>query len=148
MKLYHVYNRGNHKERICFNSNDLHVLKKMFLNTFGSSRKASLVLLCIMPNHFHLLVAVERREYLSVWMRDIGRDYTTYMNRRYGLVGRIFQGPYQKIVVGDFIYFRTLVQYMRDNPKSLLSSKHLSYLVENRILIEYYDFLLSTSTSP
>jgi REP element-mobilizing transposase RayT len=101
-----------------------------------------------MPNHYHVLVAIKKRKDLSVWMREIGRNYTIYMNRKYSLVGRIFQGPYQKKKIDDFIYFRTLVQYMRDNPKELLYSKHLSELIENRKLIEYYDFFLVTKSLP
>ena len=90
MELYHIYNRGNHKEQICFDSKDLNVLKKMFLELIGSSKKASLISLCIMPNHYHVLVAIKKRKDLSVWMREIGRNYTIYMNRKYSLVGRIF----------------------------------------------------------
>lgn len=148
MELYHIYNRGNHKEQICFDSKDLNVLKKMFLELIGSSKKASLISLCIMPNHYHVLVAIKKRKDLSVWMREIGRNYTIYMNRKYGLVGRIFQGPYQKKKIDDFIYFRTLAQYMRDNPKELLHKQHLSKLIENRKLIEYYDFFLVTKSLP
>lgn len=148
MELYHIYNRGNHKAEICFDSMDLNVLKKMFFDSFASDRKSSIISLCIMPNHYHFLVDVAQKEYLSVGMRDIGRNYTTYMNKKYGLVGRLFQGPYSKKRVNDFIYFRTLVQYMRDNPKKLLYRKHLSILVENEVQIEYYDFLLTIKSLP
>lgn len=146
MELYHIYNRGNHKGKICFDIQDLHVLKKMFLDSFFSTKITSFISLCIMPNHYHLLVAVNRKKHLSLRMRDISRNYTTYMNKKYGLVGRLFQGPYQKKRVSDFIYFRTVVQYMRDNPKELLSNKHLSKLIENQNHIKYYDFFLTTET--
>ena len=148
MELYHIYNRGNHKEQIYFDSNDLNVLKKMFFDLIGSSKKANLISLCIMPNHYHVLVATTKQKNLSIWMREIGRNYTIYMNRKYGLVGRIFQGPYKKKRIEDFIYFRTLVQYMRDNPKELLHKQHLSNLVENTQLVEYYDFFLVTKSLP
>lgn len=146
MELYHVYNRGNHKGNICFDNMDLNVLKKMFFDSLSSlyGKESSVVSLCIMPNHYHLLVDVAKKEFLSMAMRDIGREYTAYMNRKYGLAGRLFQGPYNKKLVGDFIYFRTLVQYMRDYPKEMKYYKHLTTLVENEQLIEYYDFLLST----
>ena len=79
-------------------------------------------------------------------MRDLSRNYITNMNKKYVLVGRLFQGPYHKKRDSDFIYFRTVVQYMRDNPKELLSNKHLSKLIENQNHIKYYDFFLTTET--
>jgi len=148
MDLYHIYNRGNHREQICFDIKDLNVLKKMFFDLFGADHRSEVISLCIMPNHFHLLAAIEKKEFMSIWMREIGRNYTVYMNRRHRLEGKIFQGPYKKRIVDDFIYFRTLVKYMRDNPKELLYSKHLSKVIENQNLIEYYDFFLSTKILP
>jgi len=148
MEMYHIYNRGNHKEQICFDVVDLRVLRKMFLRAFTGNRWDSLISLCIMPNHYHILLATEKPRLLPLSMRDISRNYTAYMNKKHGLVGHIFQGSYQKRSVEHFMYFRTLVEYIRNNPKELTFSKHLSFLVENEKLVEYYDFLLTTKNLP
>lgn len=146
-KLYHIYNRGNHKELICFRKKDYIVLKKMFTHLFDCQR-FDLVSLCIMPNHYHLVLGGYKEE-ISTVMRDIGRNYTTYMNRSYGLVGHLFQGPYKRKVVDNFVYFRVLIEYLRQNPVKL---KHDEYKIfefqENKNLIKYYDFLLSCDKHP
>lgn len=148
MRIYHVFNRGNRKGKICFDIEDVHVLKKMFLDSFVLAKRVSFISLCIMPNHYHLLIAVVKKRHLSIRMRDISRDYTTYMNKKYGLVGRLFQGPYQKKVVNNFIYFRTLVRYMKENPKALSHNKHLTKIITNEDHIKYYDFFLTTKSLP
>ena len=77
-------------------------------------------------------------------MRDLGRSYTVYMNKKYGLVGHLFQGPYQKRVVKNYIYYRVLVEYIKQNPKKLEKFDGGIFLLEeNKGLIEYYDLLLS-----
>ena len=141
--ILHVYNRGNHKGPISFRKEDLFVLKKMFFKHL-QPRYFDIISLCIMPNHYHLLIAYQCSKMLSTSMMDIGRNYTVYMNKKYGLVGHLFQGPYRRKIVKNYIYYRVLVEYIKGNPQKLSQIGGGMFLLkENTKLIEYYNLLLS-----
>lgn len=141
--IYHIFNRGNHREPISFRKKDIFVLNKMFSKHF-TPRYFDIISLCIMPNHFHLLVATKYSEKLSIPMREVGRNYTVYMNRKYALIGHLFQGPYQRRIVKNYIYYRVLIEYIKSNPRKLSQmGTEMFFLKENKKLIEYYDLLLS-----
>jgi putative transposase len=56
--IYHIYNRGNNSQRIFFTrDNYLFFLKKLqtYITPF-----ADILAWCLMPNHFHLMVYVNR----------------------------------------------------------------------------------------
>jgi len=56
--LYHIYNQGNNKGRIFFSrENYLFFLKKIQLYVLPY---ADILAWCLMPNHFHLMVRVNR----------------------------------------------------------------------------------------
>lgn len=143
-KIFHIYNRGNHKENICFRQQDYNVLKKIIIEKFRHS-DIDLLLLCIMPNHFHLVIGTYKAEKIPTAMRDIGRNYTVYMNRRYSLVGHLFQGPYKRKIVNNLVYFRVLVEYIRKNPQEISSLRgSICKSFENEDLVRYYELLLET----
>ena len=59
-EIYHIFNRGNNSQRIFFNrENYLFFLKK--IKTYISSY-ADILAWCLMPNHFHLMVYINRVE--------------------------------------------------------------------------------------
>lgn len=141
--IYHIYNRGNHKEAIFFRKTDLFILRKMIYKHFPT-RYFDLVSFCIMPNHYHVLVATQYQKKFANCMRDLGREYTVYMNKKYGLVGHLFQGPYKRKAVKNYVYYRVLLEYIKENPRSFKGFGEQPFLfMENRKLIEYYDILLS-----
>ena len=54
--IYHIYNQGNNRQKIFFNrENYLYFLKKVKQHILPY---ADILAWCLMPNHFHLLVAV------------------------------------------------------------------------------------------
>jgi REP element-mobilizing transposase RayT len=141
-KIYHIYNRGNHKEHICFKLKDYYVLKKIITKRLKDSC-IDLLLLCIMPNHFHFVIGTYKPEHIPTAMRDIGRNYTVYMNRKYNLVGHLFQGPYKRKSVNNLVYFRVLVEYIRKNPQDISSVMGgICKSFENEELVQYYELLL------
>jgi putative transposase len=58
--LYHIYNQGNNKQKIFFNTNNY----LFFLNKVRTYilPYADIVAYCLMPNHFHLMVYVNHIE--------------------------------------------------------------------------------------
>ena len=54
--IYHIYNQGNNRQRIFFNrENYLFFLKKIREHILPF---AEILAWCLMPNHFHLIIAV------------------------------------------------------------------------------------------
>jgi len=53
-EIYHVYNRGNNKQRIFFTRNNyLYFIGKMRQSLIGN---CDILAYCLMPNHFHILL--------------------------------------------------------------------------------------------
>jgi len=70
---------------------------------------------CQMSNHYHLLVeTVDGNR--SRGMRQLNGHYTQRFNRRHGLVGHLFQGRYQAILVQKEAYLLELTRYVVLNP--------------------------------
>ena len=61
--LYHIYNRGNNSQKIFFNRDNYlfftNKIKKHILSY------ADILAYCLMPNHFHLIVHVNKLETIS-----------------------------------------------------------------------------------
>ena len=50
------------------------------------------------------------------FMRCLGISYTLYINKRYQLVGHVFQGKYQSKEIRSSSGIVRLVNYIKDNP--------------------------------
>ena len=67
--LYHIYNRGNNKQRIFFNDNNyLYFLKKVRKEMVPH---CDVLAYCLMPNHFHFLVQLKSYLAQAFKQRDI-----------------------------------------------------------------------------
>ncbi len=114
--VYHVLNRGDRREPI-FQSNRDRVL---FLNTLTEAcQKTSWQVhaLCLMPNHFHLVVETPSAN-LVAGMRWFLGTYTARFNRRHKLFGHVFSGRYKALIVegGGTGYLKTVCDYVHLNP--------------------------------
>jgi putative transposase len=70
---------------------------------------------CEMTNHYHVVVETPDAN-LSQGMRQLNGVYTQKLNRRHGLVGHLFQGRYQGILVERDAYLLELSRYVVLNP--------------------------------
>lgn len=82
---------------------------------------------CLMTNHFHLAVETKNVE---VWhiMNRISKKYCNYYNKKYGLVGHLFQGRYNAPIIDDLAYLLQTSRYIHRNPvKANIVSKPQDY---------------------
>jgi REP element-mobilizing transposase RayT len=107
---YHLYNRGHNRENIILERENygylLHLVRRHLHPVMD------ILAYCVMPNHYHLLVRMKARDGSPVQISEvletseISRQvsnammrfsvaYTKAINKRYGRVGALFQGPYQ-----------------------------------------------------
>src|SRR4051794_20589592 len=95
--IYHVSTRGNERRLLFRDDAD----RERFLVQLAESKELysmRLFLVCLMPNHFHLLLATPEGN-LS---RGIGRlmtAYTVYFNQRHHRVGHLTQGRFSAQLV-------------------------------------------------
>lgn len=112
--LYHVFARGNNREPIFFEESDY----QRFLTNLERFRiplEYTLYAYCLLPNHFHVLIQVDKID-LSKIMQILMTAYTMYINRKYGRVGHVFQGRFQSIIVEKETYLLQVQRYIHLNP--------------------------------
>jgi len=140
--FYHAYNRGVEKRDIFVDEYDYRVfmnLIKIYLSpsdeaidemkeifpekrirlrkTFNGEIK--ILALCLMPNHFHLLLRQKSASGMSEFLRAISTSYSMYFNKRHHRVGSLFQGVYKAIFVPNDEYLMHLSRYIHRNPIKL-----------------------------
>ncbi len=121
-EIYHIYNRGNNKEKIFSDEQDYRAflfrlglslgfsakeLAEEPLLQFPRSRirinsKANLFRLhsfCLMPNHFHLLVEQITEIPVSNLILKLCTSYSMYFNKKYERVGNVFQDCFKSVLV-------------------------------------------------
>lgn len=112
--FYHVFNRGNRREKIYRDSEDYETFEQYLIEAAEWSG-VELFAWCLMPNHFHLLLETPDGN-LSQFMRRLKTRYAKHFNQIYRLVGHVFQGRYRAILCDKESYLLELVRYIHLNP--------------------------------
>jgi putative transposase len=111
--FYHLFHRGNRRERIFLDDRDYARFEAMLFDAVSRSN-VRLFRWCLMPNHFHLLVETPEGNVAEFMSRLLTR-YAQYFNRRYDYVGHVFQGRYGARVCDKEAYFLELIKYLELN---------------------------------
>jgi putative transposase len=114
--IYHVMNRGNRRELIFKDDADRHC----FLATLGEACAKTawqIHAVCLMPNHFHLVVETPQANLVAGMKWFLG-TYTSRFNRRHQVVGHLFGGRYKALIVdgSGHGYLKTVCDYVHLNP--------------------------------
>ncbi|MFZ1019362.1 MAG: transposase [Minisyncoccia bacterium] len=140
-EYYHIYNRGNSKQKIFLDIEDYnHFIKLLYLcnsiksitcrdiskNTYDFDREETLVFIgawCLMPNHFHLLIKEKTENGISRFMQKISTAYSMYFNKKYKRTGGLFEGKFKSQYVDTDRYMKYLFSYIHLNPIKLIEPK-------------------------
>ncbi|HEY5823551.1 MAG TPA: transposase [Cyclobacteriaceae bacterium] len=122
--FYHVYNRGNNKQRIFFQKRNYDFfLSKMEQYVVPHS---NLLAWCLMPNHFHFLIQVNTETQkivketpvkinaLTESLRLMLTSYTRAIQKQESLVGSLFQQKTKFKCADD--YLTSVFHYVHQNP--------------------------------
>ena len=113
---YHIYNRGNNKERVFRWKED----KNLFVSLLYRYRNETDLIIdmyVVMDNHFHLLVRTGHNpEILSLFMQKVCTSYAMIVNRKYDRVGHIFQGRFNAKFLPYKKDLRQVRSYIKQNP--------------------------------
>lgn len=125
--LYHVYVRGNGCQPIYLDDNDKYKFSEI-LQKILNRLKWKCYALCLMDTHYHLFIETPEMN-LSKGMQSLNGIYAQYFNKHHDLVGHVFQGRYNAIVVDGENYFLKLCRYIVLNPvKAGIVEKPEDYL--------------------
>ena len=94
---YHVMGRGDRREEIFWDDPD----RERFLETLGETCVKTgwqVHALCLMGNHFHLVVETPQGN-LVAGMKWLLGTYTSRFNRRHQWFGHVFSGRSQALIV-------------------------------------------------
>ena len=127
-ELYHIYNRGNNKQRIFFNPENYHFfLRKVRIYILPH---CDILAFCFMPNHFHFLINADSRtvstkiiagkekNILSEGIRNLLSSYTQAINKQNNTTGSLFQQNTKAKLIskGSNLYDLLCFHYIHQNP--------------------------------
>ncbi len=139
-EYYHIYNRGNSKQKIYFDEHDYQRFVDLLyaVNTedkfnFSDSIKGisvyeriikdklvSIGAYCLMPNHFHILISPLSEDGLSKFMQKLSTAYAMYFNKKNKRTGSIFEGKFKAEHLNNDIYLKYIFSYIHLNPIKLI----------------------------
>ena len=131
-KFYHIYNRGNNKIDLFYETENYHYFLKLY--TKYIEPVAETYAWCLMKNHFHMLVYIKEIEDIDVTklkysstqkpktvnaskqFSNLCNACTMAMNKRYNRTGSLFEKNFKRKLVTSDTYFQKLIFYIHNNP--------------------------------
>lgn len=168
-QIYHVLNRGIISRPIFQNKKDYErMLEAIFyyqnqnpllsyshftrlhterreevLATLRKNKKflVHIICLCLMPNHFHLLLKQLQKNGISVFIGHLSNSYVRYFNTKNERVGPLFQGKFKAVIIETNEQLLHVSRYIHLNPYSSVLVKSLPELKKYPYssLLEYLD---------
>jgi len=165
-EFYHIYNRGNSKQKIfhdqedyfrfislLYACNSLNNFRIYALNKeespYDFERGVLLVNIgafCLMPNHFHILITQTEKGDISKFMQKITTAYVMYYNKKYERTGSLFEGKFKAEHLDSDPYLKYLFSYIHLNPLKLIDKEWKEKGVRNKKeALDYLDSYLYSS---
>ena len=112
---YHLYNRGAMRG-LLFHEPENYRLFTYLLGIYAHECECTIISLCLMPNHFHLLIRQDGPTPAGRVISNTCLVYSRRMNHRYRRFGTMLQGRFQSKAVKDDAYLMHLCRYIHANP--------------------------------
>ena len=142
-EYYHIYNRGNSKQKIFLSKKDYERFIALLYGTNSNERFnyfdlrkgtgifskkmdnkfVSIGAYCLMPNHIHLLVTPLSDDGLSKFMQKLSTAYSMYFNETNKRTGSLFEGKFKSQHVSNDRQLKYIFSYIHLNPVKLIDSK-------------------------
>ena len=139
-EYYHIYNRGNSKQKIFHDQEDyfrfisllyacnsennfrIYALNKEE-SPYDFERGILLVDIgayCLMPNHFHILITQTEEGDISKFMQKLTTAYVMYYNKKYERTGSLFEGKFKSEHLDSDNYLKYIFSYIHLNPLKMI----------------------------
>lgn len=112
--LYHVFARGNGRQRIFVDDADRRRYSR-YLGTTIEQQEWRCLAYCLMNNHLHLLLETPLPN-LSAGIQRLHSRYAQAFNGRHQQVGHLFQGRFGAVRITSDEQLWTVVAYITANP--------------------------------
>ena len=112
--IYHIMLRGINQQVIFEDDEDYF----KFVETLENYKAVSgykVFAYCLMSNHIHALIKVEKED-LDLIMKRIAGSYVYWYNWKYYRKGHLFQDRFKSEPIEDDSYFLTVLRYIHQNP--------------------------------
>lgn len=113
---YHVLNRGNGRQRVFHRDEDYGAFLDL-LAAACARRPLRVLGLCLMPNHFHLLLWPHADGDLSRWMQWLLTAHVRRYHGQRGTSGHVWQGRFKAFPIEQDEHFLTVLRYVERNPR-------------------------------
>lgn len=113
--FYHVFNRGNDRRKLFGDPADY----RFFLNKLAlliKTYESVLYHYCLMPNHFHFLLKVQKAKDLPASMHRLQLSYARYFKKAYRFTGHVFQERFRSPRISEESYYLQCGRYIERNP--------------------------------
>lgn len=109
-----------------------------------------IIIFCLMPNHFHLLLKQISEQGISRFMKKISDSYTRYFNTRNERIGPVFQGAFKAVHIENDEQLTHLSRYIHLNPLVSFIVRENNFLYYPWSSFKYYVNNISgfVNTSP
>lgn len=114
-EMYHIVNRGVLKSTLFYNEQHYWMFVEL-MHRYAEKYHIVIVAVCLMSNHFHILVRVEEDGDLPSFISSICSSYSRRLNRYLRRSGTIFQGRYYIGHVCSDSYLKAALRYIHLNP--------------------------------
>ena len=151
-EYYHIYNRGNSKQKIFHDNEDyFRFMSLLFacnsINNFRSGalakgespydfeRKKQIVSIgsyCVMPNHFHILITQIEERGVSKFIQKLSTAYSMYYNKKYKRTGGLLEGKFKSEHAKNDRYLKYLFSYIHLNPIKLIQKDWKEIGIKNK----------------
>lgn len=141
--IYHLYNQGNNRGLIFFRKENYHYFQQKLAKHILPF--ADLLAWCLMPNHFHLMIAIQKKNepyQLNNSIAVMLRSYTRAINFQEKRTGALFREGTK----AEFLDSIESGKLKRENSSNRVTSSHpvTGYLVnEEEYLHTCFNYILN-----
>lgn len=162
-EYYHIYNRGNSRQRIFYSEADHNRFMTLLYLANGTQsldfreinpdilfeyergeQQVAIGAYCLMPNHFHILAIPLVDDGMVTFMRKLSTGYSMYFNKKHHRTGALFEGRFKSEHVDSDRYLKYLFAYIHLNPVKLLQpdwqEKGITNLQETFKYLDQYQY--------
>ena len=153
-EYYHIYNRGNSKQKIFHNKEDhFRFIALLYISNSSESfnlydlnrdtnfnvyeiERTNLLVdvgaFCLMPNHFHILITERIEGGISKFMQKLSTAYSMYYNKKYKRTGSLFEGKFKSQHADTDQQLKYLFSYIHLNPIKLIQKNWKEKGIRNK----------------
>lgn len=151
-EYYHIYNRGNSKQKIFLDKEDYLRFSGLLYacNQKGNLKVANLnkdqtlydvdregIIIdigayCLMPNHFHLLITQSEDKNITNFIQKLSTSYSMYFNKKYKRTGSLFEGKFKSQHLSTDRYLKYMFSYINLNPIKLIQKDWKEKGIKNK----------------